>query len=315
MGRAERALRAKGGNEGKPLEWIGLLDEPVAKLQGTWGRELSEARRDSLLRSLLGPDAAKVRSHGGPGAGSFLLPSSQGGTEMPDQHFNVSLRDRLLLPVCEEGAQCQHRYPDGSVCNAPLDPRGGHARKCGVGGGVGRRHDRLCNFGSTSWSCCTGLPAVREQRVPQWDREVIVDSGRTLLEQAVLDVVTSDPTSGQPLYLDYTVTTACPDDLAALRRRARHDGRGASDAAAGKRRRYNLAGTSLVPLAFEDGGRPAEDTIGFVRLCGAAAEARGARWPLTEVEEGKPVTARLWQEYSTLLQLGKAELVLSANGR
>ena len=57
------------------------------------------------------------------------------------------------------------------------------------------------------------------------------------------------------------------------------------------------------------------ETVAFARRCGAAAEARGARWPLTEAEEGQPVTARLWQEYSTLLQLGNAELVLSANGR
>ena len=159
------------------------------------------------------------------------------------------------------------------------------------------------------------MPALREQRVPEWDREVTDDSGRTAIEMAVLDVVTSDPTSGQPLYLDFTVTTACPDDPAALRRRARNDGRGASDAAAGKRRRYNLAGASPVPLAFEDGGRPAEETVAFVRRCGAAAEERGATWPLAAAGDEQPVTARLWQEYSTLLQLGNAELVLSANGR
>jgi hypothetical protein len=234
---------------------------------------------------------------------------------MPDRHFLVSLRDRLLLPVCQEGSRCQHRRADGSVCNVLLDPRGRHARKCGIGGGVGKRHDRLCNFSSTSWGCCAGVPALREQRVPEWDREVTDDSGRTAIEMAVLDVVTSDPTSGQPLYLDFTVTTACPDDPAALRRRARNDGRGASDAAAGKRRRYNLAGASLVPLAFEDGGRPAEETVAFVRRCGAAAEERGATWPLAAAGDEQPVTARLWQEYSTLLQLGNAELVLSANGR
>ena len=180
---------------------------------------------------------------------------------------------------------------------------------------MGERHDRLCDFGGASWSCCAGVPADREQRVPEWDQMVTGDSGRMVLEQAVLDVATSDPSSGHSLYLDFTVTTACPDNPAALHLRAQGDGRGAAEAAASKRRRYSMAGASLLPLAFEDGGRPAEDTVAFVRRCGATAEERGSRWPLTEAEDGQPVTARLWQEYSTLLQLGNAELVLSANGR
>ena len=50
IGRAEQALRRRGGNDGQPLEWIGMLEEPAAKLQGVWGRELSKARRDSVLR-------------------------------------------------------------------------------------------------------------------------------------------------------------------------------------------------------------------------------------------------------------------------
>ena len=76
--------------------------------------------------------------------------------------------------------------------------------------------------------------------------------------------------------------------------------------------RYNLAGASLIPLAFEDGGRPAEETVAFVRRCGAAAKQLGSA--LLGTEEGS-VVAKLWQEYSTLLQWGNAELVLSANGR
>ena len=153
--------------------------------------------------------------------------------------------------------------------------------------------------------------------MPEWDREVEDDQGRMVTDRAVLDVCTSDPSSGLPLLLGVTVTTACPSNPAALRRRARRDGLGAADAAADKRRRYNLAGPSLVPLAFEDGGRPAEDTVGFVRRCGAAAERIGSTWlaPGEGDGEDQPVVARLWQEYSTLLQWGNAELILSANGR
>ena len=56
------------------------------------------------------------------------------------------------------------------------------------------------------------------------------------------------------------------------------------------------------------GGRPSEETVGFLRMLAATR---------TEAEEGSAEwggTARLWQECSTLLQLGNAELVLSANG-
>ena len=238
---------------------------------------------------------------------------------MPDDHFTISLRDRLLLPVCQVGARCQHRRPNGSVCNAPLDARGRHAKKCAIGGGWVRRHNGLRDFAAESWAACSGAPALKEQRVPAWDREREDDQGRTVTELAVLDVASSDPASGCLLYLDVTVTTACPsgNDRAALRRRARGDGRGASDAVADKRRRYNLAGSSLIPLAFEDGGRPAEETVAFVRRCGAAAERTGCS--LFGAGDGgaqdQPVVARLWQEYSTLLQLGNAELILNANGR
>ena len=109
-----------------------------------------------------------------------------------------------------------------------------------------------------------------------------------------------------------TVACSCPASLSDLQGKARRDGQVAADAAAEKRRRYNLAGASLIPLAFEDGGRPAEETVAFVRRCGAAAEQLGSS--LLGTEEGS-VVAKLWQEYSTLLQWGNAELVLSANGR
>ena len=84
-----------------------------------------------------------------------------------------------------------------------------------------------------------------------------------------------------------------------------------------KRRRYNLAGPSLIPFVFEDGGRPAEETVAFVRRCGAAAEQTG--YALAAAADGgvqgQPFVARLWQDLSTLLQLGNAELILSACGR
>ena len=131
-----------------------------------------------------------------------------------------------------------------------------------------------------------------------------------MLEAAVLDVAFSDPRTGRRLLGDVVVKSAFSLNAATLRGRARRDGLAAAEAAAAKRRRYPLGGPSLVPLAFESGGRPGEH-IGFVRQCGAAwAALRG-----DDSVEMKLSTGKLWQEVSTLLQLGNAELILSAHGR
>ena len=72
-----------------------------------------------------------------------------------------------------------------------------------------------------------------------------------------------------------------------------------------------MAGASVVPVAFEHGGRPAEETIAFVRRCGAALD-RGETWG--SEAGGQPVVAQLWQGLSTLLQWGNADMILNANG-
>ena len=77
---------------------------------------------------------------------------------------------------------------------------------------------------------------------------------------------------------------------------------GPLDAAGAKRSRYSLAGPALIPLPFEAGGRPAKETKTFVRQCGAA-------------HEDEQHTNLLWQQCSTLLQRGNAELILSAIGK
>ena len=168
------------------------------------------------------------------------------------------------------------------------------------------RHNGLRDWVAHTSAACFGTPALTEQRVPQWDR-LIGEGGR--VEQAVPDVVVTDPSTGALLYVDAVGKSAHSDDPGRLRARARRDGCAAAEAARGKRRRYPDAGAGLVPFAFEDGGRPADEARGFVRRLAAAR---------TEADDGSLEwggAARLWQEVGTLLQLGNAELVLSANGR
>ena len=309
LARAEGEFRRAGGNNGRQLDWDRWLGGPSLKLQGSWSRELSSARREALLQAMTEEDAADARSHGGPGAGSFLLPTADGVQVMPDTHFLVALRDRLLLPVCPHGALCQHRRRDGRLCGAVLDGRGHHAKKCSVGGALLARHDRLKDWQADAYTDCTGMPCEKEQHVPQWDKvELDAETGEQLVEQAILDVATADNQTGAPLYCDITIKCAFSDDPALLRARARRDGRAAGDAAAEKRRRYAEAGAALVPMAFEDGGRPSEEAAAFIRKCGAAKRE-------SEEPGACATTARLWQECSTLLQLGNAEMILAANGR
>ena len=59
-----------------------------------------------------------------------------------------------------------------------------------------------------------------------------------------------------------------------------------------------------MPLVFEAGGRPAEETVAFVRSW--AAELQDA--------ERSKVILHAWQQYSCALRSGNAEMILSAIG-
>ena len=222
---------------------------------------------------------------------------------LPNSHFCINLRDRLLLPVCPEGRTCRHRRTDGTLCGIPLDPRGKHAIKCHVQGLKLKQHDKLVEWGAKCWEQCSGMPTLTEQHVPAWDR-LNRRTGR--LEEAILDFTSSDPVTGGPLYFDVCVYTAHSNNAGLLQSRARHPGKAAADAASDKRSRYADAGATLQPLPLEAGGRPGEDFITFVRRC-------GSMWEANHPGEPSPIP-RLWYEVSTHLRTSNAELILSATG-
>ena len=86
--------------------------------------------------------------------------------------------------------------------------------------------------------------------------------------------------------------------------RARKDGLAAGRAVQGKRRRYPPSGGALVPLAFEDGGRPADETVAYVRTWGHG---------LNPGERSEAIRYG-WQQLSNRLQVGNAEMILSSRG-
>ena len=298
------AKAVEHGAVSRPVDWLTPLEACMPKMQSRLADGAAKAQRDKLLASLSDWDVADVRSHGGPGAGAFLLPPppDSSAKPLPDMHFRVNVRDRLLLSLCPDGSTCKHRRADGTLCGAPLDRRGKHAIKCKCQGLVDARHNSLRDWSADSWQTCVGLPTTKEQHVPQWD--IVNSAGRTV--EARLDVATADPSTGDPLFFDVCVWTPACSDASTLRARALHDGKTAADAAADKRRRYSRAGPSLVPLAMEAGGSPGEDMVNFVRRCGAA-------WAATH-DDDLSAYSRLWHECSSLLQRANAELVLSALG-
>ena len=88
------------------------------------------------------------------------------------------------------------------------------------------------------------------------------------------------------------------------RARSNKDGLAAADVVNDKRARYPPSGGELVPLAFEDGGRPAEETVAYVRTWGHGLPP-GERTEI--IRYG-------WQQLSGRLQVGNAEMILSAKG-
>ena len=69
-----------------------------------------------------------------------------------------------------------------------------------------------------------------------------------------------------------------------------------------KRTRYPPRGGELVPLVFEAGGRPSDEAATFIRSYGHG---------LSDAERAVALGG-LWRRLSRVLQIGNAEMVLSA---
>ena len=163
------------------------------------------------------------------------------------------------------------------------------------------RHDGIRDFTVEFHPKASGYVAVTEQRVTAWDK---VNPRTGVLEEARLDVATRDAASGHKIFVDACVTCAHSGYEPSQRARARKDGVAAAAAVQGKRCRYPPSGGELVPLVVEAGGRPADETVAFVRSWASEAD---------EAERAQ-IIRHAWQQYSNVLQSGDAEMILSAVG-
>ena len=123
--KAEECMAQLGKGQLTAPDWVCCLFEPRAKLQGSWGHKLKSLNREVYLDLLSQDDKVDFRSFGGPGAGAFLeapvVREDETPTFVPNAHFIVALRDRLMLPVCPPGSTCHRRNKDGVICGKPLD--------------------------------------------------------------------------------------------------------------------------------------------------------------------------------------------------
>ena len=242
------------------------------------------------MQTLGEEDRLALRECSGISAGSWLLPRQEGDPLIPDAHFHLGLRKRLRADVCTPGAPCQHRKRDGTVCGVPMDAKGWHSLKCGCGGSSDHRHNSLRDWNAPFHQAQTGHMAVTEKRVPAWDR---VDPETGELEEARLDVATRDAATGQPIYVDWSVTCAHSDNLERRWARSNNDGLAASKAVGVKRNRYPPAGGELVPAVLEKGGggQRTSSSHSFARTAQTCPKRSGRR---SSPPRGAASSARWW---------------------
>ena len=124
------------------VPWLAAAAEPVRKAQRTLSAAEQQARRQRLLDTLPPDQAALLRSAGGKGAGSWLLPPTQADHCLADAHFRPALALRLRLPLPDAAsAVCLRCRPNGARCGADLVANPGHVVDCHVGGGAIARHN------------------------------------------------------------------------------------------------------------------------------------------------------------------------------
>ena len=110
--------------------------------------------------------------------------------------------------------------------------------------------------------------------------------------------------SGRPVYADWNVTREHSKYQPRQRAQSNKDGLAVAQRVGEKRDRYPPQGGELAPLAVECGGHPSEELVAFVRSYGCGVSP----------SERSEVISQAWRSISTILQVGNAEMILSAVG-
>jgi hypothetical protein len=293
---AELPAPPPGARDEEALQsWRELALAPRQKVQRLLSKRLDEKHYSLLLGELDAPDAARLRSCGGPLASGWQLASpGQAEERLDDRDYATTARALLGQDLAaSDRAACRNRRRTGArageLCGAALCRKAKHGYLCAVGGGIvsrteavervwGRIH-RECGYAVDTqvhepawnrwrWSCSA---SACEGRGVAWQRPTTPCGlcGAALdanLEEAVLDLEVRSAEVPK-LYLDVTVRHAVGNDQGRVRRAARVDGATNAEAEADKADRYppDRSPYKAVPLAMETYGRQGLAALRYLR--------------------------------------------------
>ena len=190
-------------------------------------------------------------------------------------------------PMCT--GTCRHRRPDGSLCGAPLDAKGTHARSCPVGGWLVRRHNSvvavLADWCENACSC-----TVFQERV--------LPTAHPDHSEARMDLIAHSPHVAGAVFIDFTVVSAL--SVEALQKGAGlREGVASSLAADDKVRKYPNCRTHAFPV--EDHGRFGEAAIELIRMLAP-----------TDLDRRSKAISELYHDLACTLQRASADAVIAA---
>ena len=297
--------------------------QPLRRRQRELSQKLEDQRLRDLLQTTARTDRARLRSCGGPGAGTWLAAiPADAGLSFSDEEFATACRFRLGQDLSLEGHRCANCYTTGGEqhrvgdrCRGRLDAKGLHAATCLVGGHRTATHNGQRDLWAQHLPSA-GFAVQREQHVPGWDRRVRRANGTWFWQRAVLDLRLEAPPDAPVTYLDVKVTHPCSATYVAGA--ARENGFAAQKAEEAKHARYpaNTPGVSgrLVPLVVETYGRWGKEGLRFLKKATGRTAARTTALAVLG-EEGPPAVLGAWlQRQAVALQKSNVAALKAAAG-
>ena len=233
--------------------------------------------------------SSALLSCGGIGAGACLRAPTAPAHRLLDSQFRMMLSTRLQLAVFAPGGICLHRRPNGSLCGAPLDVYGIHARCCAVGGWRVKKHN----------ACVNALAAWAEEEADcSVFKEQVVPTANDDHAESRLDLVIYSPRMAGAIYVDLTIVSACSQEALG---RGSAGFAGVAACIAEERKCSKYPNIDPWPFAIEDHGRWGDSAVALAR----------ALAPLSPSLRSSPLR-RLHQAAAVTMQRTAADNMLAA---
>ena len=284
------ADRQPNPRPGSATRYMGLVMQLIEGDMATclWTRKPKSAR-------------TKLLSAGGAKTGTTWTAAPDAAIrELPDAHWRCITRDRVGMLRAQRGARCglPRSQRKQGVCGKPLDPFLHHVWHCRTAVARLRIHNGI------GYALAKELRAARgnvdiERAMP----DLAVRRPDGALEEGIMDLTCWFPGGMDWNGIDVTVRYPGATRYYGS---ADHAGKAANKAEAEKARRY---GESVIPMAFETGGRlGTKSSDGLKKLAMQAAESHGGLLSAAGLEN------RWRRSLEAALFFGVADALLMAVG-